>query len=94
VHRRYEAWFPREVAYRAYDAEGRALELVVVEQEIRGSRFLPDHHVERVDVRPRETSPTHADELAELLRERLGAGAPAEATLAELLRLTAAQRHP
>jgi hypothetical protein len=53
----YEPWFPDSVEHRAFDGQGRRLELYA-----EGSELL---------VRPAEAEPSGADELADLLRAQL-----------------------
>lgn len=62
---------PSEVEYRAFDSEGRKLEVLVDRKVIR-RRWLRDASYEYVVVRAVEDDPTHADELAELLVATLG----------------------
>lgn len=87
VGRHLEAWYPEEVEYRAYDAQGRKLELFVNRETV-PRRWLPDRTDERVAVRSCEREPTHAAELAELLAQWLpmvNETVPADATLEALL---------
>jgi hypothetical protein len=53
----YESWFPDTVEHRAFDAEGRRLELYAEGPELQ--------------VRPGEAEPSGATELADLLRAQL-----------------------
>ena len=69
VGRHLEAWYPDE-EYLAFDSQGRKLMLVVEERTI-PRRWLPDRGFEWVGVQPSEAEPTHAAELAALLREHL-----------------------
>ena len=89
IDRQIEPWFPEEVEYRAYDSEGRKLELAV-EREVVTRRWLWDRTCERIVVRAVESAPRHSSELAELLAQWLpmvGASTPpADTTLDELLR--------
>jgi hypothetical protein len=89
INRQIEPWFPEDVEYRAYDSEGRKLELSV-EREVVARRWLWDKTRERIAVRAVESEPRHARELAELLAQWLpmvGASPPpADTTLDELLR--------
>ena len=89
-----EPWFPSGVEYRAFDSEGRRLELVA-EPPLRRRRLLgligvDDAHRSALLLRAVETQPSGAGELVALLREWLPmVGAPreglAELTLDELL---------
>lgn len=85
-----EPWFPSKVDYRAFDSEGRKLELSV-ERETIPRRWLRDITRERIIVRAVESEPGHAGELAEFLAEWLpmvGAPKPRPDTpLSELLRV-------
>jgi hypothetical protein len=66
----YESWFPESVEYRAFDAEGRRLEL-----RAEGSSLL---------VRTLEDAPSGDDELCELLRSVLRGRRPSDTLLEEL----------
>jgi hypothetical protein len=91
----HEPWFPSSVEYRAFDSEGRRLELVA-EPPVRRRRLLglisvDDAHKSTLLLRAAESQPSGAKELVALLREWLPmVGAPreglAELTLDELLR--------
>ncbi len=80
VVRQLEPWFADE-PHRAYDAEGRALDLVadppIVERRLLFGLLRSDSaHESELRVVARESEPGHAAELAALLRERLGESAP------------------
>jgi len=85
-----EPWFPSKVEYRAYDSEGRKLELSVDREKI-PRRWFRDTTRERIMVRAVENEPGHVGELADFLTEWLpmiGAPKPPPNTpLAELLRV-------
>lgn len=65
-----EPWFPQEEAYRAFDSEGRKLELTVEVKPVR-RRWRRDTTYTHVGVRLAESDRLHQDELAELLRRWL-----------------------
>jgi hypothetical protein len=91
----HEPWFPSSVEYRAFDSEGRRLELVA-DPPVRRRRLLgpigtDDAHKSTLLLREAESVPSGADELVALLREWLPmVGVPgddlAELGLDELLR--------
>lgn len=87
VDKELEPWYPSDAEYRAFDSEGRKLELTVRKVVI-PRRLIWDRKYEVVGVRAKETAARHADDLARLLREWLRvigeAEAPANATLSEL----------
>jgi hypothetical protein len=68
----YEPWFPAAAGYRAFDAEGRRLELVahppVVPKRLIGAIWTDNAHESSLTIRPIEGEPSGANELAELLR--------------------------
>ena len=90
VNRDIEPWYPSEVEYRAFDSEGRKLELSVERQKT-PRRWLWSGTYERIIVRAVENEPGHSQELKVFLTDWLpivGAPKPAPDTpLAELLRL-------
>jgi hypothetical protein len=63
------------VDYRAYDSEGRRLELVadppVAPRRLLGPIWTDNAHNSTLLVRATEDLPTHADDMAELLRKWL-----------------------
>jgi hypothetical protein len=89
LNRDIEPWFPSDVDYRAFDSEGRKLELSV-KRESNNRRFPFRETYERVVVRAVENEPEHARELRTFLADWLpmvGAPTPGSDTpLAELLR--------
>ena len=72
-----EPWYPSSADYRAYDREGRRLELFadppVVERRLIGPIWTDNAHESSLFVRPTETTPSHAEELASALRDWLQA---------------------
>ena len=72
VVRQYEPWFPGATDYRAFDAEGRRLELVadppVVSKRLIGPIWTDNAHDSTLTVRAAEAEPSGANEFAELLR--------------------------
>jgi hypothetical protein len=82
----FEPWFPGAVDYRAYDSEGRALELyadppVVARWWLFGLIGTDNAHESQLFVRTREVEPSHRDELTDVLRDWLRRTAPEEARL-------------
>jgi hypothetical protein len=75
VVRQYEPWFPGDADYRAYDAEGRRLELVadppVKSKRLIGPIRTDNAHESSLTVRATEAEPSGADEFAELLHRWL-----------------------
>jgi hypothetical protein len=72
----YEPWFPGDAQYRAFDSQGRRLELVAVppvkRRHIPGRAWADNAHRSALRVRVCETEPHGAGELADLLRGWLG----------------------
>lgn len=70
-----EPWFPNSADYRAFDSEGRRLELVadppIVRRRLVGPVWTDNAHKSSLLVRSREAVPSGADELAGILRELL-----------------------
>jgi hypothetical protein len=68
----YEPWFPSSAEYRAFDSEGRRLELVadppIARQHLLGPVWTDNAHESLLLIRPTETAPGGADELIALLR--------------------------
>jgi len=68
----YEPWFPGDAHYRAFDSQGRRLELVAVppveRRHILGPVYADNAHRSALLVRVRGTEPRGAEELADLLR--------------------------
>ena len=100
VGRYYEAWFPDSIEHRAFDAEGRRLELYAEPPIVPGHGVGPigpdSAHRSSLHVRTREPEPSGAAELADLLRELLRGRRDHDAmldelTLAQLLGLAVAR---
>jgi hypothetical protein len=84
----YEVWFPDSVEHRAFDAEGRRLELYADPPVVPGHGIgaIPTDAAQRstLCVRAREAEPSGADELGVLLRELLRGRRDHDATLDDL----------
>ena len=96
-----EPWYPSSVEYLAFDGEGRQLELwadpPIRRRRLIGPIWTDNAHKSNLLVRATESVPTHAEELARLLRETvLAAGAQVDVVrdwnLQELQR-AAIERH-
>jgi hypothetical protein len=70
VSHHFEPSYLADTNELAFDSTGRRVELVVERRTI-PRRWLPDRTDERVGVRLLGEEPTHADELASILREHL-----------------------
>lgn len=60
----------KETTYKAYDAEGRLMELVIDKAQAEKPNFLGNKKTvtyEQINIRPLEIEPTHAEELKQLL---------------------------
>jgi hypothetical protein len=70
-----EPWFPSECDYRAFDGEGRRLELFadppVVKKRVIGPIWKDNAHESSLFIKAIEEKPSGADELASMLREWL-----------------------
>ena len=72
-----EPWFPSSVDYRAFDSQGRRLELLadppVESRKVLGPIRSDNAHASELTVRAVEETPTGAGELAEVVRHQLTA---------------------
>lgn len=77
-----EPWYPSSVEYRAFDSEGRQVELSadppVRRRRLLGPIWTDNAHKSNLRVRATEPLPTHTDELAHLLRETVAARGAAD----------------
>lgn len=96
-----EPWYPSSVEYHAFDSDGRRVELwadpPIKQRRIVGPIWTDNAHKSRLLVRATEAEPSHADELAERLRETVLAGDASredvEASCLKDLLLRAIERH-
>ena len=72
-----EPWYPSSVEYSAFDSEGRRVELwadpPIRRRRLLGPIWTDNAHKSNLRVGATEPVPTHADELANLLRETVAA---------------------
>jgi hypothetical protein len=95
-----EPWFPSSCDYRAFDSEGRRLELVaeppVVRRRVLGPIWSDNAHESSLHIKAIEQEPSGVDELTSLLRDWLArvdpAFQPAEAASLEKLLARATER--
>jgi hypothetical protein len=84
-----EPWYATDEQFRAYDSDGRMVELVLEQRTVPGSFGVRARRVEVVTARSCEDDPQHADELSaaltDFLARRGAAGATDAMTLSDLV---------